>query len=29
MNTQKNLLMFTIVISAIYGIWAILPLRTF
>ena len=23
MNTQKNLMMFTIVISAIYGIWAI------
>ena len=23
MNTQKNLMMFTIVISAIYGVWAI------
>ena len=23
MNTQKNLMMFTIVISVIYGIWAI------
>ena len=23
MNTQKNLMMFTIIISAIYGVWAI------
>ncbi|MBC8258742.1 MAG: hypothetical protein H8E38_06995 [SAR324 cluster bacterium] len=23
MNTQKNLMMFTIVISAIYGVWAV------
>ena len=23
MNTQKNLMMFTVVISAIYGVWAI------
>ena len=23
MNTQKNLMMLTIVISAIYGVWAI------
>ena len=23
MDTQKNLMMFTIVISAIYGVWAI------
>jgi len=28
MDTQKNLMMFTIVISVIYGIWAILPPRT-
>ena len=28
MDTQKNLMMFTIVIPVIYGIWASLPPRT-